>query len=439
MGDRPVPTGYRRLGSIVVVIAVLISLSVTWYVTQHRTSTVDDPPETVTSTQHDRPSDASPAPSTVAPTMPAPRPAEATLHLSSRYANHYRARYATWSDLLDQGRSLPVVSQRCADRWRDSAKDPRLDWTSVEFLCLDALGGHGFTPQGIAGSATTQNYAIGSRPAATRNIVVTSWYSRQNVPGVFAPNRTGESVTRLVVMDMDRRRYNTIELVKPDGPETLRNLNSHGSGLAWTGQYLYSSSHANLWMYNADDLLNVSGRFVLPAVSRWTAHGAGGFSSISLDRTATPTQLKSINFSHTEHAYIHSFALARSGLLAPNHTGAAHDLIIKNTFGEPGRVLHSTASVAISGSHYQGVASTGRYTFANSSRLSTPRSEPDKVDAVTVMKGDRLVGYVHMPEGNGESVYIDDRRHTYLSLVEQGGQFLYAIPVSRLIHAAGMT
>ena len=72
--------------------------------------------------------------------------------------------------------------------------------------------------------------------------------------------------------------------------------------IAVSGTYLYSSSHSKLWMYNADDLVEISGRLVLPAMARWTAHGPGGLSSISLDRSAKPHQLKAINYSRKGQA-----------------------------------------------------------------------------------------------------------------------------------------
>ena len=183
---------------------------------------------------------------------------------------------------------------------------------------MDGLNGRAYKPQGIGGSATTERYTIGTKPAADRNIVLTSWYSQAREPGLFAANRSGESVTRLVVMDMDQRRYNNVELVRPDGRGRLRNLDSHGSGLVWAGQYLYSSSHSVLWMYNADDILEINGRFVLPAVARWTVHGSGGLSSISIDRSVTPNQLKGINYTKNGQAYIQSFDLAENGMLAQN-------------------------------------------------------------------------------------------------------------------------
>ena len=46
--------------------------------------------------------------------------------------------------------------------------------------------------------------------------------------------------------------------------------------MVWVGQYLYTSSRGSLWMYNADDLMEIDGRYVLPAVARWSATGESG-------------------------------------------------------------------------------------------------------------------------------------------------------------------
>ncbi len=434
-----------RRGPITVAVAVGLALavSVALILTRGPGAKVGEPPAADAPSRTSTPSGEStggsrPTPSRpgTVPTTPATRPPGDTLRLADRYVAAHAARRTSWQQVIDRGRPLPQVSAGCADRWRSSDKDPRLDWKSVDFLCMDSLGGDGFKPQGIAGSATAQRYSLGSRPASDQNLVLTSWYSRKRVPGLFAPNHAGESVTRLVVMDMDRRRYNIVELVKPDGRDRLRNLNSHGSGLVWAGQYLYSSSHAKLWMYNADDLLEVSGRFVLPAVAHWSVHGRGGLSSISLDRSVTPSELKGINYSREGQAYVHSFPLANNGLLQSRGARKSGGLLLKNRFGEKGRQVHSARSLRIAGTSYQGVASAGRYTFANSSGLRLRTESDQRVDATAVVKGGKVIDFIRMPGGNGESVYIDYKRRTYHSMVEHGDQFLFAIPIEQLIKTA---
>ena len=209
---------------------------------------------------------------------------ESQLRIADRYLRANDAKRVGWDELIDDGRRLPEPTKACERSWRASGKDRRIDWSSASHLCMSGLLGGAYKPQGVGGSATTEHYQIDGLPAAERNLVLTSWYSRSAERGLFAANGAGESVTRLVVMDMDQSRYNTVELVRPGANGKLDNLNSHGSGLVWAGQYLYSSSHSELWMYNADDILKVDGRYVLPAVGRWRVTGLGGLSSLSLDQ-----------------------------------------------------------------------------------------------------------------------------------------------------------
>jgi hypothetical protein len=361
---------------------------------------------------------------------------DGTVQVGRRYLENYRARRVSWDDVIDRGRSFPSVSERCADRWRTSGKDARLNWESADFLCLNALEGRGYRPQGIGGSATAEHYLIGAQPAADRNIVLTSWYSRAREPGLLAQNRSGESVTRLVVMDMDQGRYNSVELVRPSGRDTFRNLNSHGSGLVWAGQYLYSSSRSALWMYNADDILEIDGRFVLPAVARWTVNGSGGLSSISLDRSATPHQLKGIDYTKDGQAYIQSFSLTKDGSLASTDVRAPGDMVLENEFGDQRRAVRSVSSIVIPGTSYQGVGSSGPYTFANSSSLKLPEGPRKSVDATVVLKDGAVIKQFRMPYGNGQSVYVDYQRGMYTSLNERGSQFLFSMPLEQMIEAA---
>ena len=41
-----------------------------------------------------------------------------------------------------------------------------------------------------------------------------------------------------------------------------------------------------------------------------------------------------------------------------------------------------------------------------------------------------------MPHGNGQSIYIDYRRATYVSITERGSQFLFELPLKRLTKKA---
>lgn len=356
---------------------------------------------------------------------------ESQLRTADRFLRANDARRVGWDELIDEGRALPGTSNSCDRSWRASGKDRRIDWSSASHLCMSGLLGGGYKPQGLGGSATTEHYQIGGLPAADRNLILTSWYSRAAERGLFARNGAGESVTRLVVMDMDQRRYNTVELVRPGANGTLHNLNSHGSGLVWAGQYLYSSSHSELWMYNADDILKVDGRYVLPAVARWRVTGLGGLSSLSLDQTTVPTRLVGIDYSKAGQATLQSFDLAApDGRLADGPGASGHDLALANTLGENGRVVRSSSFETIPGSSFQGVARFGPYTFANSSAL---RYGGRGGDATVVLRHGQVTNRIRMPQGNGQSIYIDYLRGTYVSMTEAGSQFLFVLPLKALV------
>ena len=363
------------------------------------------------------------------------RPPKGTIHVRRRYIKHYRAKRATWNDVIKSGKRLGKISTACKKRWRKSGKDRRLNWRSADYRCMSGLKGRGYMPQGIAGSGTTRRYKIGSKPAARRNIVLTSWYSRAREPGLFAPNRPGQSVTRLVVMDLGKRRYNRVELVRPDGRKKFRNMDSHGSGLVWAGQYIYLSSKSVLFMFNADDILKIRGRYVLPAVARWTVHGRGGLSSISIDRSASRDWLRGINYTKNGPAYVQAFKLAKSGLLARTRGRKSHGLAVRNRWGQRGRVVRSVSSARIPGTSYQGVGSSGRYSFANSSSLKK-RGGNKKVDSTAVFKNGRKIAKFRMPRRNVQSIYIDYQRGTYSSVTEIGSQFLFTVPLKRIIRRA---
>lgn len=356
------------------------------------------------------------------------------VRIANRYLRTYGAERVGWDKLIDRGKRLPKVSAACARSWRSSGKDRRLDWSSASYLCMDTLLGGSFKPQGLGGSATTENYLIDDRPATERNLLVTSWYSRAAEPGLFAPNESGESVTQLVVIDLDRRRYNTVELVKPVGSTRLGNLNSHGSGVVWAGQYLYSSSKSQLWMYNADDLLEVDGHYVLPAVSRWSVKGVGGLSSISLDQTTVPTRLVGIDYTKASRATLQSFDLAPDGQLADHTLRTSRQLTLTNTLGAKGRVVRSGGSQTVPGTSFQGVARYGPYTLANSSAL---RLGGRAVDAAVVLRDGLVLDRLRMPHGNGQSIYLDYLRGRFSSTTEAGSQFLYSLPLEQLIGPDG--
>ena len=379
---------------------------------------------------------AAPAPPTAArPKSPAHArplgPPTDTVHTPARYLSHYKATRVGWDHVLARGHPLPRPGPGCAQQWRASGLDARIDGRRAAYWCLDGLPGQAYTPQGIAGSGTAEGYKIGRKFASNRNIVLTSWYSRSAEPGLFAANAKGDSVTRLVVIDLDSRRYATVELVRPDGRDRLRRLNSHGAGLAWTGQYLYSSSRSWVWLFNADDLMSIHGHLVLPAVARWSVSGNGGASSISLHRGSGADSLTAINYTKTGQTLVQSFALDRHGLLATDAPPAAEPLVLTTGFGEDRRVIRSVATATVPGTHCQGIGSWGRYRFANSSSLLLP-GRSHRGDATVVLRDDVVVNRFSMPGGNVESVYVDPRRRSYASLTEGGSRFLFVLPLSEL-------
>ena len=377
---------------------------------------------------------ATPAPTPKPSTAPSGPPPD-TVHVDDRYRARYAGRFVGWDDLLDAGRKLPQVSDRCRAEWKAAQRDDALDWDKATYLCLDRLTGNGFKPQGIGGSGATQGYTIGGRAADRRNIVVVSSYSSVEETGLLFPHRPGRTAaTRLTVLDLDRGRYNQVELVKPLGANGLTGLDSHGSGFVWVGQYMYSSSRSTLWMYNADDLMEIDGRYVLPAVARWSVKGDGGLSSIGIDRSTSPTTLTGINYSQNGTAWSHSFQLDRDGRVQHGATEAEHELNLLATFGPGPTSVRSTRSAVVPGTNFQGIGTSGPYRFVNSSSLKV--GERRRGDTVVIVKKKKVVARLAMPNVNIESVYVDFRRSSYVTVAEHDRQFLFWLPLDHLIDRA---
>jgi hypothetical protein len=184
-------------------------------------------------------------------------------------------------------------------------------------------------------------------------------------------------------------------------------------------------------MYNADDIVEVKGRFVLPAVAGWSVAGSGGLSSISIDRSTTPSQLTAINYSKEDEAHIQNFDLTAEGLLAANSDASRRGLSLRNRFGQSGRLVRSADSATIDGSSFQGVATIGDYSLANSSALRFEGNGP--VDATVVLRKGKVVDRFRMPLGNVESIYVDHRRGTYTTVTENRNQFLFTLPLKELL------
>lgn len=374
-------------------------------------------------------------PSAPRPTTTGPGPAAGTAHVDDRYRARYAGRYVGWDELLAAGQKLPEKTAGCRSDWRATSRDAALSWTKAGYLCLDRLTGNGFKPQGIAGSGSTHGYRIGRRPAADRNIVLVSSYSSKQEKGPLFPHRPGETeTTRLTVIDLDRGVYRQVELVRPDGASAFTALDSHGSGFVWVGQYMYSSSRGSLWMYNADDLMEIDGRYVLPAVARWGVKGAGGFSSIGLDRSTTPTTLTAINYTQTGTAWSQSFDLDAAGRIQNGTRKPKDELTLTRDFGPGPATIGSTRSVVVPGTNFQGIGTSGRYRFVNSSSLLVDGRRHG--DTLVVLKKDKTIARFSMPSENVESVYIDHRRDRYVTVTEHGRQFLFWLPVKHVVARA---
>lgn len=369
------------------------------------------------------------------PTTKVPGPPADTVHVADRHRARYGGTYVGWDQLLADGRALPATSRGCRTAWAATTRDDALDWGKASYLCLHQLAGRGFKPQGIAGSGSSTGYRIGDGAAETRDIVLVSSYSSAPQQGLRFPNRPGTDTTRLTVIDLGRARYATIELVKPVGTDGFTALDSHGSGFAWVGQYLYSSSRTALWMYNADDLMRIDGRYVLPAVARWSVRGAGGgLSSLGVDRAAGTATLTSVNYTETGTAWTQSLPLDETGRLRPSSTPAANDLVLTRTFGPGPATVRSRRPTPVPGTNFQGVGAASGYRFLNSSSLMLDGRRHG--DNLVIMKKNQAIARFAMPRENVESLYVDYHRRRYVTVTEHGRQFLFWLPLDHLITRA---
>jgi hypothetical protein len=57
-------------------------------------------------------------------------------------------------------------------------------------------------------------------------------------------------------------------------------------------------------------------------------------------------------------------------------------------------------------------------------------------DNVVVLKKDQTLARFAMPSENVESIYLDYRRDTYMTVTEHGRQFLFWLPLDHLIDRA---
>ncbi|HYI53365.1 MAG TPA: hypothetical protein VEX57_05335 [Microlunatus sp.] len=386
------------------------------------------------------PATTSPSPPTATaptstPTARSPGPAADTVHVDDRHRARYGGRYVGWDELLDSGRPLPRAGSGCRADWTTTRRDAALNWKKASYVCLDQLTGRGFKPQGVGGSGSTADYRIGGRAAAHRNIVLVSSYSTVDELGLRFAHRPGKTAaTRLTAIDLDRGRFNQVELVRPVGSDGFAALDSHGSGFVWVGQYMYASSRGSLWMFNADDLMEIDGRHVLPAVAGWRVRGVGALSSIGVDRSTAGTRLTGINYTESGTAWAQSFALSPDGRLATGSRRAKQPLDLLRSFGPVPAAISSTRSSVVAGTNFQGIGAAGPYRFVNSSSLMLDGRRHG--DTLVVLRKNEPIARFAMPEENIESVYVDYRRRRYVTVTEHGRQFLFWLPLDHLIDRA---
>ena len=103
-------------------------------------------------------------------------------------------------------------------------------------------------------------------------------------------------------------------------------------------------------------------------------------------------------------------------------------------FGPGPATIGSTRSVVVPGTNFQGIGTSGRYRFVNSSSLLVDGRRHG--DTLVVLKKDKTIARFSMPSENVESVYIDHRRDRYVTVTEHGRQFLFWLPLYHLIDRA---
>jgi hypothetical protein len=173
---------------------------------------------------------------------------------------------------------------------------------------------------------------------------------------------------------------------------------------------------------------------VLPAVARWSVEGAGGLSSLGVDRSTGRTRLIGVNYSETGTAWSQTFELDATGLLRTGSRRAEHELRLVRDYG-PGPVsVRSSTSAVVPGTNYQGIGTSGAYRFVNSSSLMLDGRRHG--DTLVILKRNRLIARFSLPSENVESLYLDHRRSRYMTVTEHGRQFLFWLPVEHLIDRA---
>lgn len=312
------------------------------------------------------------------------------------------------ADVIAAGRPLNS-GPACRAAFKSERKGGGISWGNSDVFCL---GLNGRKPQGVGGTGTGGAHVMDGQRAVDRNIVLVSSYSGSN--------------THLEVIDTDKKISTDVVLLKrKNGTGRIGKLASHGSGVAMAGDYIYSSSHGELFAYKANGFIKYGKGFGLPAVARASVSGQGGFSSLHVDVTRTPNQLVGINYTTGGGTYVQRFDLAKNGMLAAR--GGNGSLAINSSYGFPAKQIRSTSTMRMPGTRYQGVASV---TIAGQQFTLGTQSGHD----LTVMRGKTKMGSVGLAEnGVSESLYYDPAQRKLWHVNEHGRQFLYSFSLGQII------
>lgn len=241
-----------------------------------------------------------------------------------------------------------------------------------------------WTPQGLTGSAdagiSTPSQAV-------------SWY------------RKGDADVRISFVNLAKRRYRHVLLVKPMGGATFDHVNIHAGGIAWIGHYLYvADTGPGLRVFDTNRILQVPKgnkskapmgyKYLLPQVGRYDSVGAKlTFSSVALDRQSSTLVVG--EYRKGANAPIVSWPVDLStGLLTSTSATAAYTSPFKQDQGvltAEGNVLASSAATK-RGQLYVGKPNQPA-TARNWGRSPEDlyRAEDGTIFSLTERKGERTV------------------------------------------------
>lgn len=238
-------------------------------------------------------------------------------------------------------------------------------------------------PQGISTSVRTD---------VTRDVLVTSWYSRDKQQG-----------SRVSFIDLETQRYRHVLLVEPtvtEGVPGFTPLRAHAGGIVWHGPYLHVAATGRGFLTcRVDDVMRVPAAarlvthghdYVLPVRFAYKASNEEGverlrFSFMTLDRSTDPPSLVVGEYGNSKQTR----RLARfpvdpaTGLLAAEEDGVSRPILE----GEDGltrmqgvAVVENTYFVTSShGPHRYGHLHVGRPRDFSTRRWATPPGPEDLV------------------------------------------------------------